>query len=54
MDLKLKEAKDKIIEYLMDMNFTVEEAEIVLRMCTDDINAAVRRSKFKEIKREEE
>ena len=54
MDLKFKEAKSKIIEYLINMNFTVEEAETVLRMCADDINAAVRRSKFKEIKKEED
>ena len=54
MEKKLKEAKDKIIEYLMNMNFTIEEAETVLKMCSVDINAAVRRSRFSEIKKEED
>lgn len=54
MDSKLKEARDYIIVYLMKMGFTVEEAETVLKMCADDINAAVRRSKFTEIKKEED
>lgn len=49
---KLKEAKNKIIQYLMDMKFTVAEAEEVLQMCSDDINAAVRRSRFNEIKKD--
>lgn len=51
---KLKEAKDKIIQYLMDMKFTVAEAEEVLQMCSDDINAAVRRSRFNEIRKDDE
>lgn len=54
MDSKLKEAKNKIIQYLMDMKFTVEEAEEVLKICLDDINAAVRRSKFSEIRKDED
>ena len=49
---KLKEAKDKIVQYLMDMKFTVAEAEEVLQMCSHDINAAVRRSRFSEIKKD--
>lgn len=51
---KLKEAKNKIVEYLINMKFTAEEAEEVLQMVRDDINAAVRRSKFREIRKEEE
>ena len=51
---KLKEAKSKIIQYLTDMNFTVEEAEEVLKMCSNDINAAVRRSRFSEIRKDED
>lgn len=51
---KLKEAKNKIIQYLMDMKFTVAEAEEVLQMCSHDINAAVRRSRFSEIRRDDE
>ena len=51
---KLREAKGHIIQYLMDMKLTVEEAEEVLQMCSDDINAAVRRSRFSEIRKDEE
>ena len=51
---KLKEAKEQILQYLMDMKFTVEEADEVLKMCSDDIDAAVRRSRFSEIRRDEE
>ncbi len=50
---KLKEAKNKIIQYLMDMRFTVEEAEEVLSMVRDDINVAVKRSKFCEIRKDD-
>lgn len=51
---KLKEAKNKIIQYLMDMKLTVEEAEEVLSMVRDDISAAVRRSRFSEIRKDED
>lgn len=51
---KLKEAKNKIIQYFMDMKFTADEAEKVLQMCSDDINAAVRRSRFSEIRKDED
>lgn len=51
---KLKEAKKQIIQYLMDMKFTPDEADEVLKMCSDDINAAVRRSKFSEVVKEEQ
>lgn len=51
-NMKLKQARDVILAYLMKEGFTLEECYKVFGMCTDEINALVKRQKFSEIKKE--
>lgn len=44
--MKLLCARDVILAHLMRMEFSVEEAETVLQMCRDEINAWEKRSEF--------
>ncbi|MBQ3021921.1 MAG: hypothetical protein IJD91_01160 [Clostridia bacterium] len=53
-NMKLKQARDVILAYLMKEDFTLEECDKVFEMCVDEINAAVKRQKFVEIKKEGE
>ena len=53
-NMKLKQARDVILAYLMKEDFTLEECDKVFEMCVDEINAAVKRQKFGEIKKDGE
>ena len=52
-NMKLIQARDTILAYLVKEDFTVEECEKVFEMCIDEINAMVRRSKFGEVRKDE-
>ncbi len=52
-NMKLKQARDVILAYLMKEELTVEETRKVLQMCNDEVEAAVRRMSITEIKKEE-
>ena len=53
-NMKLKQARDVILAYLMKEDFTVEETKRVLQMCNDEVTAWENRSKLAEIKKEGE
>lgn len=47
MELKLLNARDIVLAYLMKEELTIEETKQVLQMCNDEVDAAVKRSKLK-------
>ena len=51
---KLLAARDVILAYLIKENFTLEECDQVMTMCVDEINAAVKRQKLSEVRKEDE
>ena len=53
-DMKLIQAKDVILAYLMKEDFTLEECDKVFEMCVNEINAVVKRQKFIENNKEGE
>lgn len=53
-DMKLKQARDVILAYLMKEDFTVEECYKVFELCFSEIDASVQRTKFVEIKKDGE
>lgn len=48
-NLKLINAKEIIIAYLMEEDLTIEEAETVLKLCQSELDAASKRQKFSKI-----
>ena len=53
-NLKLKQARDVILAYLMKEDLTVEETKQVLQMCNDEVDAAVKRMSITEVRKDEE
>jgi len=53
-NLKLKQARDVILAYLMKEDLTVEETKQVLQMCNDEVDAWEKRGKFIEVNKEGE
>ena len=51
--MKLKQARDVILAYLIKEDLTVEETKQVLQMCNDEVDAAIRRMSITEVKRED-
>ena len=53
-NMKLKQARDVILAYLMKEDFTLEECTKVFEMCVDEINAVVKRQRFVDLNKEGE
>lgn len=53
-NMKLKQARDVILAYLMKEDLTVEETKQVLQMCNDEVDAAIRRMNITEVKKDGE
>lgn len=51
---KLLAARDIILSYLMKENFSVEECNEIFNMCSDEINAAIKRMSIGEVRKDDE
>ena len=54
IDNKMLAARDTILAYLMKEEFDIEQAETVLKMCKNEIKAAVKRMNIREVRKENE
>ena len=54
IDNKMLAARDTILAYLMKEEFDIKQAETVLKMCKNEIEAAVKRMNIREVRKENE
>lgn len=53
-NMKLKQARDSVLAYMLAKNFTADEIKTVLQMCNNEITAWENRSKIVEMNKEGE
>jgi hypothetical protein len=51
---KLLNARDSILAFMLSKDFTVEEVQMVLAMCEKELDAATKRTSFKDIRKDED